>query len=381
MNTLKFLLRSLFSNEAIIKEGRKQKWWLTVLVLLLSIIISLIPAFVSILNTNGSAIISNAQTQNIDYSLERFSFEYMNGSDAKIDLKIVDGKMTMAEGKTFKDLEDAKTIQIKGGEEVSFLEIGRENEPTLLVTYVDFKVRDNPSYDNIGDKMTDVRNALAVYYPTSDPVEEDGYSTSKLKSLLLFTEEYFGIYVYNYDATTKFKIDNGVIDLKDTASPAGMTGSYIEIEERNQHLNSFFNKTTPAQTVERWKSFFDQAYQPTKMANLGMTLIIYSSLNVLVILIMSLTIVIMSRFKSAQCGKIGFGNALKLISFAALCPSILGMIISFAIVSLQSIGFLMFVGFRCIFLSTRLTRGEMPETPNKKEPTKKEEPKKEISKK
>lgn len=372
MNTLKFLLRGLFSNEVIIKEGRKQKWWLTVLVLLLSILISLIPAFVSILNTNGSAVITNSMTQNVDYSLERFSFEYLNGDEAKIVLKIEDGKMKMEEGKTFSDIGTAKKITIKGDEEISYIEIGRENQTTMLISYIDFSVQKNPVYNNINEKMVDVRNALAVSYPTAEPKDSEGFQVSKMYTTLLFTEDFFYFHVYPNDATTKFLVQpDGTLSLKETASASGMTGVYSDVETRNRNLTTFFNSSMPSQTMERWKTFFDQAYQPTKMSNLMLNSIIYASLNVLVVLIMALTVVIMSRFKSAQCGKVGFGGALKLITFATLCPSLLAMLLAFIVPTMQSIGFLMFVGFRCIFLSTRLTRGEMANAPAEKESQKK----------
>ena len=219
MNTLKFLLRGLFSNEVIIKEGRKQKWWLTVLVLLLSILISLIPAFVSILNTNGSAVITNSMTQNVDYSLERFSFEYLNGDEAKIVLKIEDGKMKMEEGKTFSDIDTAKKITIKGDEEISYIEIGRENQTTMLISYIDFSVQKNPTYNNINEKMVDVRNALAVSYPTAEPKDSEGFQVSKMYTTLLFTEDFFYFHVYPNDATTKFLVQpDGTLSLKETAS-------------------------------------------------------------------------------------------------------------------------------------------------------------------
>lgn len=366
MKTLKFLLKSLFSNGTIIKEGRKQKWWLTFLILVLSIAISLIPTLVTILNTNGSAIINNGQTQNIDYALERLSFEYLNGNEAKVVLKIVDNKMVMEENKTFSDVEEHKELTIKGNEKVAYVEIGRDNEPILLVTYVKFSIQENAAYNNIGEKVSDVKNQLYISHKTADKEDDEGYSTSRLINTLIFAEDGFYFFAYENNSTTKYKLNaDGTLSFKNTAQENGLVGTYGNIASKNANLTTFANSTSPTQTVERWKSFFDQAYKPQKTATLITSLLIYASLNVVIVLVMSLTIVIMSRFKSAQCGKIGFGGALKLVSFATLCPSILGMLLGFIIPKLQAISFLMFVGFRCIFLSTRLTRGEATEAPSK----------------
>ena len=366
MKTLKFLLKSLFSNGVIIKEGRKQKWWLTFVILLLSIVISLIPMMVSTLTANGRAMITNYQDRNVDYALERLSYEYLNGDNAKVVLKIVDGKMVMEEGKTFSDVEEHKTVKIEGDEEVSYIEVGRDGDPILLAAYVDYSIQNNPSYNKVGDKVSDVLNQLAVAYKTADEKDDEGYYKSRLINTLIFASESFYFTTYDNTATVKYLVgSDGKLNFKDKGESSSYTGTYGSIESRNSNLTTFFNASSSNQTVERWKTFFDQSYEPQKMTNFLMYLLIYSSLNVLVLLVMSLTIVIMSRFKSAQCGKIGFGGALKLVIFATLCPSIISMLVGFIFSQIQSISFLMVVGFRCIFLSTRLTRGEPIEAPEK----------------
>ena len=58
MKTLKFIFSSLFSNEKIINESKKQPWWLAIVLILFSCVIALIPNFVSVMTVQGSNVIS-----------------------------------------------------------------------------------------------------------------------------------------------------------------------------------------------------------------------------------------------------------------------------------------------------------------------------------
>lgn len=56
MGTLKYLWQCLYKNQAII-DGRKRKWWLAVIVFILSIALLMIPILSSGYMTSGGAVL------------------------------------------------------------------------------------------------------------------------------------------------------------------------------------------------------------------------------------------------------------------------------------------------------------------------------------
>ncbi len=367
MQTLKFLAKGLFSNSVIINDSKKQKWWLAIIVMILSIILSIIPTFTSITNFNGGDIITKNSALQIDYSLQRFSSEYLNGNDAKLVFNIRDKKLVMVEGKSIDDLQEKKTVTLKDGTNLSYLEIGRtiedKKEITLLVSYVKYDAeKEKATYANLSEKSEDVFNRLAINYDIKDEKGEST-STSKTYSSLIFFEESVTIRLYD-SKTVEYEFDeNKNVSLKKIKAFA-VTGLYSAVSQNNANLNLFYNED-PDIITSKWEEFFTESYNPIKTQSLLMQTSVYSGINLIIILIMSLTLFIMTRFKSSVCGKQSYGTCLKLISFSALCPSILCLMAGFMLPSLQSFAFLTFVGLRSIFLSTRLTRGEIAQAPAK----------------
>lgn len=356
MNILKFLAKGLFSNTVIINESKEKKWWLTFLILILSILLSILPTFTSIINYSGSDILNNSSLQ-LDYSLQRLSHEYLsNSDDAKLVFEIVDGKLNVK--KSIDDLENKKEIVLKSKETISYLEIKRDDEITLLVSYVKYdEENEKDTYEKLSDKSEDVFNRLAgnALYNV-----KDSENKSHMYSTLLFFEESFSIRLYDNSATTEYSFnENNEISLSKSASvSASMSGLYETVSTQNKNLNLFDN-TNPEKIKAKWKSFFDESYSAIKNQSILINCSVYSSLNVFIVLFMSLMLFIMTRFKTSLCGKQSFGTCLKFVSFAALCPALLSLLTGYILPAFQSISFLTFIGLRSIFLSTRLTKGEI----------------------
>ena len=376
MNILKFLGRGLFSNKVIIDESKKQKLWLAFLILILSIVISIIPTFSNIVNVSGGDIVKNTSTQ-FDYSLQRLTTEYFNGNDAKLSFHIEKekdengnekSKLIIDEGKSIDDLQEKKEITLLDGSTLSYFEIAQENESgreiTLLVSYVKYDKNSDTTYQSLTEKATDVYNRLAgnsLYDIKNGSGELVG--TSRVYSTFLFFDESFSVRLYAPGSTTRYFMSENTVTLTNTSNAtAQLSGLYSTISTNNSNLNLFYN-TNPDLIISKWKAFFDESYSAIKTQTLLVNCSVYSGLNLMIVLLMSLTLFIMTRFKSSACGKQSFGYCLKLVSFAALCPSLLSLLIGFMIPSFQSISFLTFVGLRSIFLSSRLTRGDLQEAP------------------
>ena len=63
---IKFLFKGLINNEEVINESRHHPWWAALIVGLISVIIAIVPAAVSILNIKGSEILTSSENRSLD---------------------------------------------------------------------------------------------------------------------------------------------------------------------------------------------------------------------------------------------------------------------------------------------------------------------------
>lgn len=363
MDTLKFLAKSLFSNNEIIQKAKAKKFWLALLIMVLSLIIAIIPTFTSIINVNGGSIVtSNSQTQ-FDYSLQRLSHEYLNGENGKLSFEIVNGKLNVKEGKAIKDLQEKKIVTLENGEELAYLEIKQtlssESLITLLVAQVNYEDNET-NYKNVSAKINDTFNHLAANYPINNTENQ-----SSVYSTMLFTNDAVYVRLYQSGAKTNFVKDGNKIKLSSTTSiTSSMQGLLKDVSTQHSNLNDFDNVDSN-KILTNWTNFFNEGYSKLKTTTLMLNCSAYSGLNLIVILFVSLTLFIMSRFKTSTCGKLSYVSCLKYISFASLSPAIITLILGSMIPTLQAMGFLFCLAMRSIFLSSKLTRAPEATTPNK----------------
>lgn len=368
MNILKFLLGGLFSNTVISNESKKQKFYVAIIVFILSIVVSIVPTFTSIINVNGGDIVTKSESLQFDYSLQRLSNEYLTNKkdeEAKLKFHIQDGKLVVE--KAIADLENKKEVVLKNDESLAYFEIGQLNDQkemqtiTLLVSYVEYNAeKDGEVYKTQSEKLEDAFAHLAT---ASDYVikneENEPTNKSHMYSAMIFCQEYFAIRLYGANATTEFTRNGNEVTLSKSATTSGqLTGVYSSVSIYNSNLNDFYSDSQE-RILLNWKEFFTESYKDIKTESLLFNVSAYAILNTSVILVMALVLMIMSRFKSSACGKLSFVASFKYMTFASLCPAILSLVLGLFMPALQMVSFVTFAGIRSIFLSTRLTRGEL----------------------
>lgn len=326
MDTIKYIFSSLFSNKKIIDESKTRPWYLAIIIGLLSLIVSAVPFLTSGLSVHGSDILLANENYNIDYSLLQFSKEIYE--DDKIKIEIVDQNL-VCEG-----LNEVKEITY---DNPSTTEV--ENKITLLVYYV-----------ATDGEVTQARNTLKMRYPASDnPAVSSVYST------LIFTKTSVFLNLYKEGTTVTFA--NGAITEDVPAeNTVSTTGSFEDIEDDYKNIK-YFHTSNHKNTWNMWCKFFDQAYAPVGVSStfllVGMTL----GMNLLIVLIMSLTLFLISRGKRS-IRKYNYLEALKMVFFSLLSPAIIALILSYIMPSLMQMGFVMCVVLRITWLGMKATSPE-----------------------
>ena len=135
METLKYLFKSLFSNAEVATNGKKQKWWLTFVVLIASILLAVAPNIITGIKSNGGAYVTNYQSQQVNDGLTTFASEYLHGKDAKLNLTITNGELSVGE-KSFDTLENKNVVKV-GDKDVAYIDINVGGKTIMVVSYVE----------------------------------------------------------------------------------------------------------------------------------------------------------------------------------------------------------------------------------------------------
>lgn len=345
MKTIKFLLKSLFSNAEVAIESKKQKWWLTFVVLILSLGLAILPNIISEAGKNGSQYITSFTQYNVDYSLERFSIEYLNGENAKLDLTInEDNKLVVGEN-DFSKQAGAKSVKVNE-EDVYYISIKQNDNVTMHVAYIkssdNFKTLENAIILNEKESVTEKNTTKYVSYA---------------RNTLFFAEDTVSLTIYQNNTLVELN-ETGTSIAKEPTYAATCSGVYTEISSQYKNLANLYNGTNPELIQQNWENFFNQAYSPLKLTTVLYSSIIYTGLNTMVLVIMAFTTFLMSRFKNALCEKLKFTEALQYVIYLALCPGLLSFLVYYMIPTLQAVSFFTFLALRSIFFTTKFTRGE-----------------------
>lgn len=342
MKPLKFILSSLFSNETIVNESKKQPWWLAIVLIIVSCIVSVIPSFVSVMRVQGSNVITAVENYDIDYGLKQFSIEYLGNENNKIFIK--DKKLTVDEKSQMTDLGDYSLLT----------EIKREEKISLLVYYVDFTSEDEAKYQNFNEKMSKCILSIKASHPIENTSDSKLYSTLILGQgsvlLMICDKDAKCTYTTEVDGTIKISSESGV--------KSNMSGNYDGFNEDLSNISGYYYGSTTSEKVENaynnWKLFFDKAYETPRNLLALQYVGIFVGIDLTIALAMGLMIFLLSKTK-ASVKKYKFLESLKMVFFASFSPSLISLLLGFMIPSFQSMAFVMCYILRITWLGMKAT--------------------------
>ena len=292
------------------------------------------------MGSNGSDIIATSQNYSLDYSLQKFSQDYLDGSTCTI--KIENGKLT--------------------AENFDFAEVKHNDQITLLVKYVPFE-KDSVLYkETFVEEAKSALNTLQTSNKYVIPAEGEATSTNitgKAYSTLLLGSEGVYLYVYDSKATVTYSQDKTIVT---SPTPvASIYGTYSNINGDLANISNYYVGTT---TVEKndnalasWKNFLNTAYAEPRNQTAWSTTGMYLAINAVILLVSSLMIFLLSKSKTS-IQKYKFSESLKMICFCALCPALLSLLVGLFMPSFISMGFMMFIVLRVTWLSMKATSPE-----------------------
>lgn len=317
LQKLKFLLKTLFSNDTCV-EGREHKWYGPVIIAILAAVIATIPTMVGYFTTKASDFFTSGYSYDYENSLVAFAKET---SDVKMEIK--DGILTLDET-AWKE----KCVNPKG-EAVSYW--GYYYKVPVSITEEKPAEDDSSSNSsqaaNIITAKDEWRCGLAVYYSG----EENPYkfANDKFSNVLNDPNTKLGQSLENY-CTNTIVIGKDAIYLAKGVKGSQVTKNvqvkYDYKEFNGKDLHTILTPKENETVINAWCNFLENGYASTRII-LGWEYTgIMFAISVGIIFLMGILIFIMTRGKNNPFRIYTFWECQKIGYYASLCPSLLGLL-------------------------------------------------------
>jgi hypothetical protein len=353
MKTLKLIFASLFRNDAAM-EGRFQKWYLAAILFLLSIIISAVPLFVSATNTNGADFMDST-LYSFDVGIQNFSEALV---DEDVDLIVEqDGDLHQLVNPNSSWETAFPLFDREGGIDFHYYEYrNHANELKLKVYYQGAASNDD---------------ALAFLNAKLEATNSAETPNLNIGSFVFFGQYSLNVFLYNPAGVAA-----GTVAGRDYAS--AMQGDYLSfaVGKNIKHLGTIdqfgnpIDRPTPTSTglefaeyqeklLKNWEIFLDEAYSNIKVRNVWFTTGTILAINSILGVFMGLLVFVMTRGKTNPNRTMTFLEAYKITGWLLLSPAIISLIVGFIFPNYASMAFVLLVGLRMMWLSSKTLRPPM----------------------
>lgn len=349
MKNFKLILKSLINNEACVEGGRHRPWWIAIIMLFLSMVMSIVPVFYQTFKKTGSDFISSS-TYNLDIGLLRFT-EEVNNKEIKMSVTGVDGEDNYLEVDEEKWNSTFTYVDPRHNEYHVYQHKNEANQVDLDVYYVK---------ELTTTIINDINNNVPVYGNEDDPTQITKWD-KRSHSFVIFGKDTYVAYAYNVGSTTAigssygdyknmsvgFDIkDLGIVKIDDTSS---MTFKDINDTNYNHFKVGVWNN---------WKEFFNKGYLYNRGELTWRTTLLMFGIDLALVIFMGLMIFLLTRGKTNPFRIYKFMECEYISAWASLAPGILALIVGFIFAQFAQLAFPMLLGIRVMWLCMKTLRAD-----------------------
>ena len=352
---------SLVNNAAVIRGAKNGPLWLTIVMFVLSIIVAIIPNFVSQVRTNGSSFLNSAA-----YKLD----EHI--TSIALDLDKSNHKIAIS--------EDHELTLKKNGNPVDLSTYGSakpyvyyENYNTKKYEFVVYFTNSTERKDRTED-INAIREQYFVTTMTEGEKDEEGnkispdvYTTTPATaetenayhpSFIVFSKNAIFVEIYstytnaiiNRSAIGDFKTikatDNLLKDLL-TVKVKDQEGNEVEITDKTMSNSKFISGV-----YNNFKVVLNKSYETVKVSNTWTTTGLYAGIFFGLTLLMGFVVWILTRGKNNPNNYFSVWLCYKIQARLSLAPAIIAMIVGFFF-SQSPVIYIAVIGLRVMWMSMK----------------------------
>jgi len=347
MKTFKLIMKSLISNDACIEGGRTKPWYFSIIFVLLSLILAVLPIMVTSLQANGSDFTALTYLYNYDNAIVAFSDHLADNSFSMV----VSGD------------EEAKHLE---ADEVAWAAL-HTGEDNLFNQYVHLDVEGDVDFEVYYTNTIDA-DFIQFYTRVSEnksPIDgspRDAEATARSTSYLIFGRERMVGQLFQPGNTTAISGLSGDYlnlelgtDLQDFATIELDGVSYVTSHDGKFAGEGGALKAEVYRSAvsDRWNVFYDDIYYNTKMVTARNSTLIMLGVDALLIFFMGLMVFILTRGKQNPFRIYTFWETQKISYWASFTPSLLALIFGFIFTQYAVMIFVMLIGVRIMWMSMK----------------------------
>lgn len=319
-----YYIKSLFNNQIAMDCGMKKKWYVTLIIFIFSMAISVIPQVVNASQTKGSQYLTSGNDP-----MALALYDYAN-SESSPDI-------------TFENKEakiDSSALAAKPNDPIytyfRFDEYSAKTQKLLDIYYVNLS-KDDPLYSST---LETIRN--------DNELTTESFRTS---SYIIFTPTYFESQLYNANTGTKL---NGVSgDYKNL----GKTYEGTTFKTILSALEEGEDKLTPSIVLSNYSPLVDKIYINNRNNLIWVQFGITIGLNAGITLLMGLLIFLLTRGKNNPLKSVikwyhGFGIS----TWLSMTPALISLVLGFFLSNFAMMLYILTFGVRCMWLSMKNLR-------------------------
>ena len=340
MKTFKLFLRSLINNEAAVEGGRTRPWWLAIIMIFVSLILSLIPTLVTSLNKNGSDFINGNYVYGYDVAMEAF---VKDTNEKNLHLVVKESET----GK-YLDLDKAAwdvAYPTKNSYDMNrYAHLNSDNAIDFEVYYVN-EVITQEHLDHIVNALVNgevqKRSVSFVLFGKTTFISSlYSLTSTTAKGTVYCDYNYFEV---GYDFTTMCNVKIGDKEV------TPLTINRADPKEYKAYVGAYWDSI---------KGVYTTGFKTNKITSLWQTLLLMFGINLGVTVFMGLMIFILTRGKNNPFRIYTFWETQKIAYWATPAPTVIAMVLGFFLSSFATVTYPLVLGLRIMWLSMRTLRPE-----------------------
>lgn len=348
MKNFKLILKSLINNEACVEGGRHRPWWISVIMLFISMVLAIGPVFYQTFKKTGSDFVSS-QTYNLDTALLRFN-EEIEKHDVNMVVTPVEGSSNYLEVDQNKWNEAFTYQDPRNNQYHAYQHYNAEGNVDLDVYYI-------PELNST--IINEINNNVPGYEIEDNP--ESLTWKKRNHSFIIFGKYEIVAYAYNSASSSAVGSSYGDyknmevgFNLKATAFVTTSDGNVLTLDKVNASNYNTFKEGV----WENWKAFFNQAYLYNRGELTWRTTLLMFGINLGLTIFMGLMIFLLTRGKTNPFRIYKFMECEFIAGWATLAPGILACILGFILAQFAQLAFPLLLGVRVMWLCMKTLRAD-----------------------